>query len=170
MKLITRALIVIVIPFWGEPWHGTDSMVGKRGEVVVGAFERNISCGGGRQLPREWFKTRGEWSWGCHDVTTEAAEPINRALSHSLKGSHPPLPSTTTTSPSYSPPPSTLVPSFKPPGTKYQLFSQQSSPPSPTTSIQSWRKIILLVQSDNSKTATFFTIVLKFQTPATLNV
>ena len=46
MKLITRALIVIVIPFWGEPWHGTDSMVGKRGEVVVvGAFERNISCG-----------------------------------------------------------------------------------------------------------------------------
>ena len=31
-------------------------------------------------------------SWGCHDVTTEAAEPINRALSHSLKGSHPPPP------------------------------------------------------------------------------
>ena len=45
MKLITRALIVIVIPFWGEPWHGTDSMVGKRGEVG-GTFERNISCGG----------------------------------------------------------------------------------------------------------------------------
>ena len=38
MKLITRALIVIVIPFWGEPWHGTDSMVGKRGEEVGANF------------------------------------------------------------------------------------------------------------------------------------
>ena len=93
-------------------------------------------------------------SWGCHDVTTEAAEPINRALSHSLKGSHPLLPPLPP-APAI-PLPSTLVPSFKPPGTKYQLFSQQSSSPSPTTSIQHWRKIIDLVPLDNSKTATFF--------------
>ena len=163
MKLITRALIVIVIPFWGEPWHGTDSMVGKRGEVV-GAFERNISCGGGRQLPREWFKTRGEWKLRM-PRRYHGGRGTHKSGTLTLSQRQP---STTTTSPSYSPPlhPRPIL----------QTSWNQISTLFPAIIITfsynfySVWKIINLVPLDNSKTATFLTIILKLQTPSTLNV
>ena len=55
MKLITRALIVIVIPFWGESWRlwarRGEGGGGKRGR---GVDWRGIYLGGGAgQLPGE---------------------------------------------------------------------------------------------------------------------
>ena len=88
-------------PFGGSPGMAQTQMVGKRGEVV-GAFERNISCGGGRQLPREWFKTRGEWK-----LRTPRRYHGGRGTHKSgtlTLSQRQPSTTTTTTSPSYSPP------------------------------------------------------------------
>ena len=155
-------------PFGGSPGMAQTPWWAKEGRWWWVHLRGIYLAAGGRQLPREWFKTRGEWKLRM-PRRYHGGRGTHKSGTLTLSQRQPST-TTTTTSPSYSPPPSTLVPSFKPPGTKYQLFSQQSSSPSPTTSIQHWRKIIDLVPLDNSKTATFLTIILKLQTPSTLNV
>ena len=61
MKLITRALIVIVIPFWGESWRlwARRGEGGERGEEGEGSgLERNISWWWCRPIARGVIQNR----------------------------------------------------------------------------------------------------------------
>ena len=79
MKLITRALIVIVIPFWGESWR-LWARRGEEGEEWIGEEYILVGVPANCQGSDSKHESRS-CIGGCWRATTEAAKLINRALS-----------------------------------------------------------------------------------------